>query len=103
MSGQLKKYSMLFVLAALGSLPAFGNDTDKKEDSQQQIEILDPFYPFDNPSEPQVLEFYNFNDELVYKVTITKDDEPNADLAKYLNESDFLIQSSKTSYFRLNN
>ncbi|MTI39169.1 hypothetical protein [Fulvivirga lutimaris] len=103
MSGQLKKFSMLFVLAALGSLPTFGNDTDKKEDNQQQIETLDPFYHSDNPSEPQILEFYDLKDELVYKVTITKDDEPNADLAKYLNESDFLVQNLKTSYFRLNN
>ena len=103
MNGQLKKYSMLFVLTALCSLSVFGNDNNKEEDNKEIIEALDPFFPSDNPNEPQILEFYDFNDNLVYKVTITKDDEPNADLAKYLNESDFLIQSSKTSYFRLNN
>lgn len=102
MSGQLKKYSLLLVFAVFGSLHVYANDTNKKEDIQQ-VEILDPFYPIDNPSEPEVLEFYDFDDNLVYKAAVTKDDESNTNLAKYLNEIDLLIQNSKTSYFRLNN
>ncbi len=103
MNGQLKKYTLLFVFAALSSLPVLGNESDKKGDNDQQIEITDPFYHSDNATEPRILEFYDFNDNLVYKVTVTKDDKSNAVLAKYLNESDFLTQNKMTSYFRLNN
>ena len=34
--------------------------------------------------------------------TVSKEDDVDAKLTKYLNESDYLANNSKTSYFRLN-
>ncbi len=99
--------SLLLVTAALSTAPAMAAEKEKEDvkpskNTSAEVEV-DPFYYVDNPSEPATLEFYDFDDNLVYSVTVTKDCGANPDLAKYLNESDFLVQLGSTSYFRMNN
>ncbi|HNP18652.1 MAG TPA: hypothetical protein PKL31_09480 [Fulvivirga sp.] len=97
-----KKNLILLVLAVIFISPVLAAEKEKEDSSNElNYELLDPFYSYH--AETVTLEFYDSNDNLVYKTTVSKDSPCNAELAKYLNVSDFLVESGDTSYFRLNN
>jgi hypothetical protein len=99
-----KKYALLLTVAVFFSASVIAGEKETPENNLKETSsvILDPFYSIDNPSEKVTLEFYDFKDNLVYKATLSKKNDVNAKLAKYLNESDYLANNSKTSYFRYN-
>ncbi len=98
-----KKNLILLVLAVIFISPVLAAEKEKEAGNSNELnyEILDPFYSYH--AETNILEFYDSKDNLVYKTSISKDSPCNAVLAKYLNLSDFLMESGDTSYFRLNN
>jgi hypothetical protein len=98
-----KKYALLLIVAVFCSIAVFAGEEDNYlEETKTSKVILDPFYSIDNPTELVTLKFYDFKDNLVYQATVSKEVGLDAKLAKYLNESDYLTNNSKTSYFRLN-